>query len=196
MKFLIISICLGFTSIGLFIGLMFALKRSNNTCDCDKYDNNSKSNIRSNSKSSSNGNDAEETEIPAVNSSMPYNISSNNYTDDIIIPPELIKKKFENEIANILNSYGIYQNNDFYKMYELTDNYGDTIVIYSDRLDNCFVSCELNLNCYGFTRYRNYCYLKGKFDLIDITYSEERTMYLKQIKSNFSDYSILTSINY
>jgi hypothetical protein len=66
---------------------------------------------------------------------------------------------------DIKNKYQIYYNNDFYNKFDLVDNYGQQIIIYSINLDGCYQACEENKKCYGFTKYKNYCYLKGSYDL-------------------------------
>ena len=73
---------------------------------------------------------------------------------------------FDDKIKpEIKNKYQIYYNNDFYKKFDLLDNYGQQIIIYSPNLDECYKACEAHIKCHGFTKYKNYCYLKGMYDL-------------------------------
>lgn len=76
------------------------------------------------------------------------------------------------------DKYKSYNNQDFYNKYDLLDQYGEKIIIYSNDLENCYKTCEKLINCDGFARFRNYCYLKYKYDIKDIIKKDNVTLFL------------------
>lgn len=68
-------------------------------------------------------------------------------------------------MSEIISKYDIYYDSDFYNKYDLTDDYSDKIIIYSKDINKCYLECDNNINCFGFTKLHNYCFLKGKYDL-------------------------------
>lgn len=86
----------------------------------------------------------------------------------------------EEDYLELIQTYDIYNNADFYNQYDLLDNYNDKIMIYSKDLKNCYLSCELINECYGFSKYNNYCYLKGKYDLNQKNNASKITLVVKK----------------
>lgn len=70
-----------------------------------------------------------------------------------------------NNISDVVSKYNIYYDSDLYNKYDLIDDYSDKIIIYSKDINKCYLECDENINCYGFTKLHNYCFLKGKYDL-------------------------------
>lgn len=69
-----------------------------------------------------------------------------------------------NVSKNIRDKYKMFYNKDFYNKFDLRDNYNQQIMIYSIDLNECYIACEANDKCYGFTKYKNYCYLKSLYN--------------------------------
>ncbi len=137
---------------------------------------------------------------------------SNNYNDllnskdciinDIISPNEEFNntinepdKNLDDNYLQLIQSYDIYNNVDFYDKYDLIDEYNDKIIIYSRDLKNCYLSCENLKDCYAFTKYNNYCYFKGKYDLNQKNIASKTTLIVKKDlnlnKTLLNDSSIL-----
>lgn len=137
---------------------------------------------------------------------------SNNYNDllnskdciinDIISPNEEFNntinepdKNLDDNYLQLIQSYDIYNNVDFYDKYDLIDEYNDKIIIYSRDLKNCYLSCENLKDCYAFTKYNNYCYFKGKYDLNQKNNASKTTLIVKKDlnlnKTLLNDSSIL-----
>jgi uncharacterized membrane protein YgaE (UPF0421/DUF939 family) len=85
-----------------------------------------------------------------------------NNTINKINEPE---QNLDENYLQLIQSYDIYNDADFYNKYDLMDEYNDKIIIYSRDLKNCYLSCENLKECYAFTKYNNYCYFKSKYDL-------------------------------
>lgn len=121
-----------------------------------------------------------------MNSSSDSNSGSSSNIDD------------EN-YSKLIQTYDIYNNADFYNQYDIIDEYNDKIIIYSKNLKNCYLSCEVLNLCYGFVKYNNYCYLKGKYNLTDKINSTKTILVVKKNKldgSTFNNDEItLPSIN-
>lgn len=106
------------------------------------------------------------------------------------------------DIYEIINTYDIYNNMDFNNKYDLLDQFGEKIAIYSLNLNNCYLTCELLTNCYGFARFHNYCYLKTQYNLTDKMEFPNVELIIKQNKSEnisnnnlFNDNKIYSELN-
>lgn len=104
----------------------------------------------------------------------------------------------EDDYLNIIQSYDIYNNADFYDKYDIVDEYNDKIIIYSKNLKNCYLSCEVLNSCYGFVKYNNYCYLKNNYNLTDKTNSTNTILVVKKnkdSKTSLNNDITITNIN-
>ena len=90
------------------------------------------------------------------------------------------KQNLDENYLQLIQSYDIYNNADFYDKYDLIDEYNDKIIIYSRDLKNCYLSCENLKDCYAFTKYNNYCYFKGKYDLNKKNNASKTTLIVKK----------------
>lgn len=90
------------------------------------------------------------------------------------------KQNLDENYLQLIQSYDIYNNADFYDKYDLIDEYNDKIIIYSRDLKNCYLSCENLKDCYAFTKYNNYCYFKGKYDLNQKNNASKTTLIVKK----------------
>jgi len=116
-----------------------------------------------------------------------YNNNSNNNLNLInncsnITIPNLNYSTSNINISNIISKYDIYYDADFYNKFDLIDEYNDKIIYYSKDLNSCYNECENNDKCYGFSKYHNYCYLKGKFDLSQKNNASKITLVLNSFK--------------
>jgi hypothetical protein len=112
------------------------------------------------------------TNIPYLNN-INDSISDNNISDNNIS---------DNNISDIVSKYDIYYDSDLYNKYELIDEYLDKIIIYSKDINKCYLECNNNINCYGFTKFHNYCFLKGKYDLNKKTNASKMVLVLNPNK--------------
>jgi hypothetical protein len=101
----------------------------------------------------------------------------------------------EEDYLELIQTYDIYNNADFYNQFDLLDDYNDKIMIYSKDLKNCYLSCELINGCYGFSKYNNYCYLKGKYDINQKNNVSKITLVVKKNTENNTNLVNTTEIN-
>lgn len=111
---------------------------------------------------------------------------------------ETINEEFTeiNNISNIIAKYDIYYNFDLYNKYDLKDEFNDNIIIYSNNLSLCYIECEKNINCYGFSKYHNYCYLKGLYNLTNKINANNITLILNPNISNINEQIDNTTITF
>lgn len=89
----------------------------------------------------------------------------------------------ETDYDNIISKYDIYYDTDFYNKFDLLDEFNDKIVIYSKDMKQCYKECDTNVNCYGFSKYNNYCYLKNKYNLSEKNNASKVTLILNPTKN-------------
>lgn len=124
-----------------------------------KYQNiNNLSNQPNNCESNKKISDSNNNILEGVNNTNSKDLINNNTSQF-----EQEKKKLE----EIIQSYDIYNNADFYNKFDLLDEYNDRIIIYSKDLINCYLACENILDCKAFSKHNNYCYLKSKYNISD-----------------------------
>jgi len=118
------------------------------------------------------------TYIIKYNNCNNKNVNTNNIdnTENIYETMYLKNRTYQ----EILDLYDIYNNADFYNKYDLIDEFNDNIIIYSRDLKNCYASCENMNDCFAFTKYNNYCYLKGKYDLKEKTNNSKSILIVKK----------------
>ena len=116
-----------------------------------------------------------------------YNKDKNKFNNESNKLNETTLKKIEEDkYLQLIQTYDIYNNADFYDKYDLYDDYNDKIIIYSKDLKNCYISCENLQGCYAFSKYHNYCYLKGKYDLNQITNASKVSLIVKKNINNLN----------
>ncbi len=126
-----------------------------------------------------------------INDIIQPNDEFNNTINEINETEENLDENY----LQLIQSYDIYNDADFYDKYDLIDEYNDKIIIYSRDLKNCYLSCENLKDCYAFTKYNNYCYFKGKYDLNQKNNASKTTLIVKKDlnlnKTLLNDSSIL-----
>jgi hypothetical protein len=106
-------------------------------------------------------------------------INITNYSEDQL--KNELKKIDDIKYSKLIQTYDIYNDADFYNKFDIYDDYNDKIIIYSKDLKDCYLKCEELEKCYAFSKYHNYCYLKGTYNLNDKINISKVSLFVKNI---------------
>lgn len=87
------------------------------------------------------------------------------------------------DLSDVISKYDIYYDADLYNKYDLIDEYKDKIIIYSKDINKCYLECDNNKECYGFTKLHNYCFLKGSYDITQKNNASKTVLVLNSNKN-------------
>lgn len=119
--------------------------------------------------------------ISKTNNSI--NISKTNDSININQPFVNLTNPFiDTNLSQIIQKYDIYYDNDFYNKFDLLDEYSNNIIVYAKDIILCYYECEKNSKCHGFTKFNNYCFLKGEYDLSQKDYASKLVLVVKPNK--------------
>jgi hypothetical protein len=144
LKIILILLSLyGVASTITYIVFIIKYNNLNNNCKLSINTQND-NNLRTNDNNTNKTNDSNTSGQPFLNLTNPF---------------------IDNNLSQIIQKYDIYYDADFYNKFDLLDEYSDKIIIYSKNINFCYYECDNNPKCYGFTKFNNYCFLKGEYDL-------------------------------